>query len=50
MGKIGDLFVRLGLKSDGFKKGMNDAKKETQSFGSKLSSMKAGQAFIPTIG
>lgn len=42
MGKIGDLFVRLGLKSDGFKKGMNDAKKETQSFGSKLSSMKAG--------
>lgn len=42
MGKIGDLFVRLGLKSDGFKKGMADAKKETQSFGSKLSSMKAG--------
>lgn len=42
MGKIGDLFVRLGLKSDGFKKGMQDAKKETQSFGSKLSSMKAG--------
>lgn len=42
MGKIGDLFVRLGLKSDGFKKGMTDAKKETQSFGSKLKSMKAG--------
>lgn len=42
MGKIGDLFVRLGLKSDGFKKGMKEAKKETQSFGSKLSSMKAG--------
>lgn len=42
MGKIGDLFVRLGLKSDGFKKGMQDAKKETQSFGSKLQNMKAG--------
>jgi hypothetical protein len=42
MGKIGDLFVRLGLKSDGFKKGMTDAKKETQSFGSKLGQMKAG--------
>jgi hypothetical protein len=42
MGKIGDLFVRLGLKSDGFKKGMNDAKKETQDFGSKLGKLKAG--------
>jgi hypothetical protein len=42
MGKIGDLFVRLGLKSDGFKKGMDNAKKETQTFGSKLKSMKAG--------
>ena len=40
MGKIGDLFVRLGLKSDGFKKGMNDAKKETEGFGSKLSKIK----------
>lgn len=42
MGKIGDLFVRLGLKSDGFKKGMQDAKKETQDFGSKLGQLKAG--------
>lgn len=42
MGKIGDLFVRLGLKSDGFKKGMKDAKKETQDFGAKLKGMKAG--------
>jgi hypothetical protein len=41
MGKIGDLFVRLGLKSDGFKKGMQDAKKDTQDFGSKLGKMKA---------
>lgn len=42
MGKIGDLFVRLGLKSDDYKKGMNEAKKETESFGNKLGKMKAG--------
>lgn len=40
MGKIGELFVRLGLKSEDYKKGINDAKKETDSFGSKLSKMK----------
>lgn len=42
MGKIGDLFVRLGLKSDDYKKGMNEAKKETEGFGKKLGNMKAG--------
>lgn len=42
MGKIGDLFVRLGLKKDGFSKGMNEAKKETRSFGKTLGDMKAG--------
>ena len=42
MGKIGDLWVRLGLKSDEYKKGMNDAKKETQNFSGKLEKMKAG--------
>lgn len=42
MGKIGDLWVRLGLKSDEYKKGMNDAKKETESFSAKLGKMKAG--------
>lgn len=41
MGKIGDLFVRLGLKSDEFKKGMNDAQKQTEGFGGKLGKMKA---------
>lgn len=46
MGKIGDLFVRLGLKSDGFKKGMQDAKKETQGFGGKLQQMKAGAVAV----
>jgi hypothetical protein len=42
VGKIGDLFVRLGLKSDDYKKGMNEAKKETQGFGNTLGKMKAG--------
>jgi hypothetical protein len=42
VGKIGDLFVRLGLKSDDYKKGMNEAKKETEGFGKKLGNMKAG--------
>lgn len=42
MGKIGDLWVRLGLKSDDYKKGMKDAQKETSSFSDKLGKMKAG--------
>lgn len=42
MSKIGDLFVRLGLKSDDFKKGMNEAKKDTKSFSQGLEKMKAG--------
>ena len=42
MGKIGDLWVRLGLKSDDYKKGMADAKKETTSFSQGLGKMKAG--------
>ena len=51
MGKIGDLFVRLGLKSDDFKKGIKDAKKETQGFGKTLSNMKAGALAVwATIG
>lgn len=40
MGKIGDLFVRLGLKSEEFKKGMNDAQKQTEGFGGKLGKIK----------
>lgn len=32
MSKIGDLFVRLGLKKDEFSKGLKDAKKESSSF------------------
>jgi hypothetical protein len=40
MGKIGDLFVRLGLKSDDYKKGMANAKKETTTFSQDLQKMK----------
>lgn len=42
MGKIGDLWVRLGLKSDDYKKGIKEANKQTEGFGSKLGKMKAG--------
>jgi hypothetical protein len=41
MGKIGDLWVRLGLKSDDYKKGMKEAKNETSRFSQGLSKMKA---------
>lgn len=42
MGKISDLWVRLGLKKEGFDRGMDDAKKQTKGFGSTLANMKAG--------
>lgn len=46
MGKIGDLFVRLGLKSEDYKKGINDAKKQTDSFGDKLGKMKTAAVAV----
>ena len=42
MSKIGDLWVRLGLKKDQFSKGIQDAQRETRSFGSVLSTMAKG--------
>lgn len=42
MGKIGDLFVRLGIKKDGYTKGMAEAKKENEGFSASLGKMKAG--------
>ena len=36
------MWVRLGLKSDDYKKGIDKAKKETKGFGSTLANMKAG--------
>lgn len=38
MGKIGDLFVKLGLNKDGFDKGMKSAKAETKGFGDSMKS------------
>ena len=46
MGKIGDLWVRLGLKSDDYKKGMKEAKNETNRFSQGLGKMKAGAVAI----
>lgn len=43
MGKIGDLFVRLGLKSDEYTKGMDKAAKEPEKLKKPLE--KAGDAF-----
>lgn len=36
MGKIADLFVRLGLRSDEFQKGLKDAKKGADNFGGSM--------------
>lgn len=39
MSKIGDLFVRLGLKKDDFSKGLKDAQKESTTFSNILKSL-----------
>lgn len=36
MGKLGDLWVRLGLKKNEFTAGLDEAQKETQTFGQKV--------------
>lgn len=46
MGKIGDLFVKLGLKADEYKKGINEAKKENKSFGQSLKDIQGKAAAI----
>lgn len=46
MGKIGDLWVRLGLKGEDYKKGIDDAKKQTQGFGASLGKIKAGAVAV----
>lgn len=50
MGKISDIWVRLGLKKSEFDKGMDDAAKKTEQTGSKMSRMldtaKAGWAAV----
>ena len=39
MGKISDIWVRLGLKKDNFDKGMDDAVKKTDKTSGKMSNM-----------
>lgn len=39
MGKIGDLWVKLKLKSDEYKKGLDDAQGKTRSFSDKIKSL-----------
>ena len=41
MGKISDIWVRLGLKKEGFNKGMNDAEKKAEGFGETFGKVKA---------
>ena len=52
MGKISDIWVRLGLKKEGFDKGMNDVAKQTQKAGGgmqkMLSAAKLGWAAVGT--
>lgn len=51
MGKIGDLFVRLGLKNDEYKKGIEQSKRDTQSFGDSLKSLgTAAKAVWAAVG
>lgn len=42
MGKISDIWVRLGLKKEGFDKGMDDAGKKVEGFGGSFGKIKAG--------
>lgn len=46
MGKIGDLWVKLKLKSDEYKKGLDEAKGKTRKFSDVLKSMSTMAAGI----
>ena len=48
MGKIGDLWVKLGLKKDGFDKGIKEAKTQTSSFVSSIKGIGVKAAAIWT--
>ena len=51
MGKIGDLWVKLGLKKDEFSRGMKEAGNETSSFASKVTNMsKAAKLAWAAVG
>lgn len=46
MGKIGDLWVKLGLKKDEYSKGMKEAGNEADGFLGKLKNLKTGAATV----
>lgn len=46
MGKISDIWVRLGLKKGEFDKGMDDAAKKAEGFGGRLEKVKAGAVAV----
>lgn len=46
MGVIGELFVRLGLKTEDYKEGVKDAQKENASFKKGLEGLKAGAVAV----
>lgn len=46
MGKIGDLWVKLKLKSDEYKKGLDDAQGKTRSFSDKIKSLSVTAAAV----
>ena len=46
MGKIGDLWVKLKLKSDEYKKGLDDAQGKTRSFADKIKSFSVTAAAV----
>ena len=48
MGKIGDLWVKLGLKKDEYSKGMDEAGKEADGFLGKLKGLKVGAVAVWT--
>ena len=51
MSKIGDLFIRLGLKKDGFDKGIKDASTKAKGFGASFGKIKAAsKAAFAAIG
>lgn len=51
MGKIGDLWVKLGLKKQEFDKGMKDAENKAEGFGAKMQKIKGiGLAVWAAIG
>lgn len=46
MGKIGDLWVKLKLKSDEYKKGLDEAQSKTRSFSDKIKSLSVTAAAV----